>query len=200
MLGTLVGDLILTGDYTSNSVLAMALVEALENDMKYKDAIKMYMDKYQSIEYPNFVWEGEPTDVNFVNFISPIGFMYDNEFDIVENIKEIARVNKDINMINVAIYMSLIILYVRKGISKDEIYRQLCIELKYIETPENIKDIFNNALYTLYHVEDYEQAIIRSKKDEVPVISPMAEAFYGIPEYLIENKKVPNEFIKKLRR
>ena len=200
MYGVIIGDLILNGKCTSNTVLTVAIADAIKNNIKYSEAIKMYIERYKDITYSDFEWKGKLTDVNFLNFVSPIGFICNNEFDIAQNIKKIAKLNRNIDMINIASYMSLIILYIRKGISMEEIYRQLCIDLKYIESPISIKDTFSNVLYNLYNATYYEQTIIKSHKEEVPIISPMAEALFGIPDYLKENKEVPSEFVKALRR
>lgn len=199
MYGAILGDFIVNKKCTSNTVLTVAVMKAIINKIEYKESIEEYISKYD-FEHPNLEWNDEPSNVNILNFISPIGYMFDNEFDIVENIRKLAVLNKSVDMINSAIYMSLIILYARKGISKEVICRQLDLKLHYIEEPISVQDNFTNILYTLFNANHFEEAIGNSSIENISIISPMAEALYGIPDYLKENNNIPNEFIKVLRR
>jgi len=142
--------------------------------------------------------------------ISPGGFMFDSEKDVIENsrLATIPSHNSE-EAIEAATKIALIIFYLRKGLPKEEIYKKLKIELKYKPFEKfnvTCRETIDNCLYVFYHSTGFEDAIRKSlylggdTDTNACIVGSMAEAEYGISDDLIEavNKKLPIEFKKVL--
>lgn len=110
-----------------------------------------------------------------------------------------------------AIIVSLIIFYLRNGLSKEEIYNKLNLNINYIPFTKfntTCKETLNNCLYAFYNSNSFEDAIRRTllmggdTDTNCAIVGSIAEALYGIDESLIEkaNNKFPNNFVKILNR
>lgn len=150
--------------------------------------------------------------------IAPIGFLF-NSLEEVEENSELATIpsHNSEKAIRASKIVSSVIYLARTGSSKTEIIRFLKdrynINLEY-----NLKELQNTylfdatcnvleiCLYILFISNDYESAIrnaisIGGDTDTIAcIVGGMAEALYGVPQYLIEmaKTKLPNEFSKLL--
>lgn len=213
--------------YSDDTILTIAIADAILNDKDYNKYIRYYIQKYSSYR-PNFEpyfkttfspnlmkWSsrdlvGQSTGNGAMMRISPVGFMFDSEKEVIENAKlaTIPSHNSE-EAINAATQIALIIFYLRKGLSKEEIYSKLKIELKYMPFKKfnvTCNETIDNCLYVFYHSTGFEDAIIKTlylggdTDTNACIVGSMAEAAYGIDDDLIDivNKKIPSEFKKVL--
>ena len=213
--------------YSDDTILTIAIADAILNDRDYEKYLRYYIKKYSSYRpdfepyfkttfSPNLMkWSisdivGQSAGNGAMMRISPIGFMFDSEKEVIENAKlaTIPSHNSE-EAINAATKIALIIFYLRKGLSKEEIYSKLKIELKYEPFKKfNItcSETIDNCLYVFYHSTGFEDAIRKvlylggDTDTNACIVGSMAEAAYGINDDLIEivNKKIPSDFKKVL--
>ena len=150
--------------------------------------------------------------------IAPIGFLF-NSLEEVEENSELATIpsHNSERAIRASKIVSSVIYLARTGNSKTEIIKFLKdrynINLEYdleelqktylFDATCNVLEI---CLYILFISNDYESAIrnaisIGGDTDTIAcIVGGMAEALYGVPQYLIEmtKTKLPNEFNKLL--
>lgn len=144
--------------------------------------------------------------------ISPVGFMFNNEEDVIENAR-LATIpsHNSMEAVEAATKLALIIFYLRKGLSKEEVYNKLQIELKYepfCKFNTTCSETLDNCLYIFYNSTGFEDAIRKiiylggDTDTNVCIVGSMAEALYGIDDKLIEevNSKLPVEFKRVLSR
>lgn len=209
--------------YSDDTILTIAIADAILNDKDYEKYLRYYIKKYSSYRpdfepyfkttfSPNLMkWSisdvvGQSAGNGAMMRISPIGFMFDSEKEVVENAKfaTIPSHNSE-EAINAATKIALIIFYLRKGLSKNEIYSKLGIELKYKPFKKfnlTCGETIDNCLYVFYHSTGFEDAIRKAvymggdTDTNACIVGSMAEAAYGISDDLIEalNKKIPDEF------
>ena len=209
--------------YSDDTILTIAIADAILNDKDYEKYLRYYIKKYsayrpdfepyfKTIFSPNLMkWSisdgvGRSAGNGAMMRISPIGFMFDTEKEVVENAKlaTIPSHNSE-EAINAATKIALIIFYLRKGLSKDEIYSRLGIEPKYMPLKKfnlTCGETIDNCLYVFYHSIGFEDAIRKAvymggdTDTNACIVGSMAEAAYGINDDLIEalNKKIPDEF------
>lgn len=150
--------------------------------------------------------------------VAPIGFLYNSLAEVEEN-AELATIPSHNNerSIRAAKIVSSVIYLARTGSSKTEIIdflkNRYNINLEYnLEELQRTYlfdatcDILEICLYILLSSNDYETAIrnaisIGGDTDTIAcIVGGMAEALYGVPQYLIElaKNKLPNEFNKLL--
>lgn len=213
--------------YSDDTILTIAIIDAILNDKNYEKYLKFYIKKYSSYR-PNFEpyfktafspsllkWAngdfiGKSIGNGAIMRISPIGFMFDSEDEVIENARlaTIPSHNSE-EAICAAIKLALVIFYLRKGLSKEEIYDKLKIELKYSHFEKfnvTCNETIDNCLYAFYYSNSFEDAISRSiymggdTDTNACIVGSMAEALYGVSDELIEqvNKKIPYEFQKIL--
>ena len=105
--------------------------------------------------------------------------------------------------------IALIIYYSRKGYSKEEIFEMMNINPMYVPFSKfntTCEETIGNCLFALYNSNSFEDAIRKTllmggdTDTNCAIVGSMAEAIYGIGDELIEqtNKKIPEEFVKKL--
>ena len=215
--------------YSDDTILTIAILDAILNDKNYNKYLREYVNKYKDYK-PNFnsyfKSAFSPNLIKWSNIdkignshgngammrISPIGYMFDNERDVIENAKlaTIPSHNSDI-AIRCATTIALIIFYLRKGFSKEEIFNKMNIDVKYIPFSKfNItcEETIDNCLYTFYNSNSFEDAIKSTllmggdTDTNCAIVGSMAEALYGIDENLISkaNEKLPDEFVRILNK
>ena len=218
--------------YSDDTILTIAIADAILNDKDYEKYLKYYILKkldYRPDFKPYFKnpfssslleWAKEPargeTRASIGNGammrISPIGFLFNSEEDVIRE-SRLATIptHKSEEAIISAQTIALVIYYLRKGYSKESIYKLLNIELKTNEFKKfnsTCHETIDNCLYVLYHSTSFEDAIrtIISYGGDTDtnacIVGSMAEALYGVPSSLVEkaNKKIPEEYIKVLRK
>lgn len=139
--------------------------------------------------------------------ISPIGYMFDTEEDVLENAK-LATIpsHNSKEAITDASIVALIIYYARVGYDKEQIMNKLNIKLKYKPFEKfnaTCKDTINNCLFALFESNSFEESIKKvisfggDTDTNACIVGSMAEAMYGIESKLIEQakEKLPLEFI-----
>lgn len=152
--------------------------------------------------------------------IAPIGFLY-NSLEEVEKNSELATIPSHNSKIAIRAskVVSSVIYLARTGSSKSEIIEFLKdrynINLEYnLEELQNTYlfdstcNVLEICLYILFISNDYESAIrnaisIGGDTDTIAcIVGGMAEALYGVPQYLIEiaKTKLPNKFNKLLEK
>ena len=144
--------------------------------------------------------------------ISPIGYMFDSEEDIIRNVylATIPSHNSE-EAISSATVVALIIYYLRKGLSRDEIFKKLDIKIKYTPFTKFNTTCFetiDNCLYVLYNSISFKDAIKKAiymggdTDTNAAIVGSMAESLFGIDNDLINkaNNKIPLEFQKILKK
>lgn len=215
--------------YSDDTILTIAIADAILHDRDYAKYLKKYIHKYQNYQ-PDFTpyfktafspgiiaWakgtkEGTSCGNGAMMRISPIGFLFDNEKEVIENAK-LATIpsHNSKQAIDAAIKIALIIFYLRKGFSKEEIFKKLKLPICY-KPFENFNttcnETINNCLYTFYNANNFEDAIIKTIQmggdcdTNACIVGAMAEAAYGINDELINkvDEKLPAEFKDVLRK
>lgn len=135
-----------------------------------------------------------------------MGFMFDTEKEVIENAK-LATIpsHNSIEAIDSATKIALIIFYFRKGLSKEEVFNKLQIDVKYEPFKRfnvTCDETLNNCLYAFYNSISFEDAIKKviclggDTDTNACIVGSLAEALYGVTDELIEavNSKIPDEF------
>ena len=209
--------------YSDDTILTIAITDAILNNRDYDKYLRYYINKYKEYKpdfNPYFKTAFSPgiikwsTSNNIGNSIgngaimriSPIGYLFNNEEDIIRESKLATLPTHNSNQaITSATIVALIIYYLRKGITLKDIYTKLELNPIYKEfTKFNItcEETLNNCLYILYNSNSFEDAIIKTiymggdTDTNACIVGSMAEALYGINNELITkaNTKIPEEF------
>lgn len=215
--------------FSDDTILTIAVLDAILNDKDYEKYLKLYIDKYKNYK-PDFIpyfkssfspgtmkWnehniEGMSKGNGAMMRISPVGYMFDTEEEVIENAK-LATIpsHNSKEAIDSATIVVLMIFYFRNGMQKEEVFNKLGIIPTYKEfTKFNItcSETINNCMYALYKSNNFEEAISNTllmggdTDTNACIVGSIAESLYGIDDKLIEkvNNKIPNEFIKILRK
>lgn len=215
--------------YSDDTILTIAIADAILNGKDYEKYLRYYVKKYSSYK-PNFEpyfkrpfspqlvkWANSDLIGNSVGNgammrISPVGFMFDNEKDVIENAR-LATIpsHNSVEAINAATKIALIIFYFRQGLTKEEVYNKLQIELKYEPFKKfnvTCNETIDNCLYVLYNSTGFEDAIQKAvllggdTDTNACIVGSMAEALYGVNDELIQmaNIKLPDEFKRVLSK
>ncbi len=213
--------------YSDDTILTIAILDAILHDKDYDKYLRHYIKKYKDYKpsfspyfktsfSPKLIKWSESNDIGnsigngAMMRISPIGYMFDNEKEVIENAR-LATVpsHNSKESIDSATTIALIIFYLRKGYSKEEIFEYLNIELKYkpfTSFNTTCKQTIDNCLYVFYYSTSFEDAIRKTllmggdTDTNCAIVGSMAEALYDIDKELISkvNEKLPEEFIKLL--
>ena len=106
--------------------------------------------------------------------------------------------------------VALIIFYLRKGKTLEEVFKKLNLEIKYepfIKFNTTCYETLNNCLYALSKSNSFNEAIKNTllmggdTDTNCAIVGSMAEALYGIDSDLIEKakEKIPPSFVKTLK-
>ena len=215
--------------FSDDTILTIAVLDAILHDKDYEKYLRGYGNKFT--EYrpdftpyfktsfsPGFIkWlknerEGISTGNGAMMRISPVGYMFDTEEEVVENsrLATIPSHNSE-EAIKGAETVALIIFYARKGFSKEEIINKLNLELKY-EPFESFNSTcsqtVDNCLYALFTSSSFEESVQKvisyggDTDTNACIVGSMAEAMYGIDKELIKKakNKIPREFTQVLER
>ena len=215
--------------YSDDTILTIAIVDAILNDRNYEKYLRYYVQKYRSYK-PDFVpyfktafspslikWsDGDYIGTSIGNGammrISPVGYLFDTKEEVIINsrLATIPSHNSD-EAIDCATKVALIIFYLRKGLLLEEIYNKLDINVKFrpfTQFNTTCSETIDNCLYSLYISNSFEDAIRKvislggDTDTNACIVGSMAEALYGIDSELIKkaNSKLPDEFVKVLSR
>lgn len=215
--------------FSDDTILTIAVADAIMNGKDYDKYLRFYVKKYAEYR-PDFEpyfktsfspgmvkWskdsvEGKSTGNGAMMRISPVGFLFDTESDVIENARlaTIPSHNSE-EAIAAATKIALIIFYLRKGLSKEEVYKKLNIDLKFVPFTKfnaTCSTTIDNCLYAFYHSNSFEDAIRRTvalggdTDTNACIVGSMAEAEYGISDELIDvvNSKLPESFVRVLSK
>lgn len=212
------------GFYSDDTILTVAIANAIETDRDYENYLKMYGKKYEhyrpdfepyfrSSFSPGFIkWVNEQKDGNSIGNgammrISPVGYMFDSEKEVIENVILATKPSHNSEeAIECSKIIALIIYYSRQGWPKEEIIKKLDIKLQYKPFQRfntTCRETIDNCLYALFESKSFEESIKRvisfggDTDTNACIVGSMAEAMYGITPTLIEKAKgkIPRDFI-----
>ena len=215
--------------YSDDTILTIAILDAILNNKDYDYYLRKYIQEYSKYKpdfnpyfktsfSPNLIkWSksnviGTSHGNGAMMRISPVGYMFDSEKEVIENARFATIPSHNSNeAIDSATMVALIIYYSRKGYTKDEIFKMMNIDIKYIPFTKfnrTCEETIGNCLYALYDSNIFEDAIRKTllmggdTDTNSAIVGSIAEAMYGIESELIEkvNKKIPQKFVKILRR
>ena len=215
--------------YSDDTILTIAIMDAIMDDRDYDKYLRKYIDEYKNYK-PNFTpyfktsfspnlikWSksnviGNSHGNGAMMRISPVGFMFNSEKEVIENAK-LATIpsHNSKEAIESATLVARIIYYFRNGYTKEEVYKILNIDIKYIPFTKfntTCEETIGNCLYALYNSNSFEDAIYKAllmggdTDTNATIVGSMAEALYGIDNSLIEkvNNKIPDNFVKVLNK
>jgi len=215
--------------YSDDTILTIAILNAIMDDKNYDKYLRSYIKKYKdklpnvnpyfnTMFSPNLIkWSntnliGESHGNGAMMRISPVGYLFDSEEDVIRNAK-LATIpsHNSKEAIDCATKIALIIFYLRKGYTKEKIFKKLDIKLKYKPFEKfnlTCEETIDNCLYAFYNSNSFEESIFNTLKmggdtdTNSAIVGSLSEAAYGIDDLLIEevNKKIPNEFVKLLNK
>lgn len=215
--------------YSDDTILTMAILDVILNDKDYDKYLRKYIKDYSNYK-PNFTtyfensfspatlkwghsnYQGNSLGNGAMMRISPIGYLFDNEEEVIENAK-LATIpsHNSKEAIDCATKIALMIFYFRKGLSKEEVYNKLNIIPKCLPFKKfngTCKETIDNCLYVLYTSNSFEDALEKiislggDTDTNACIVGSVAQAMYGINDNLtsIALKRLPQEFVKILKK
>lgn len=216
--------------FSDDTILTVAVLDAINNgSLDYDLYLRKYIEKYKNYKpsfSPYFKSSFSPGLIkwsrdNVVGVskgngclmrVSPVGYMFNCEKDVISNatLATIPSHNTQESICS-AITISLIIFYLRKGMSITDIYKKLNLDVRYVPFEKfntTCKETIGNCLYALYNSTSFEDAISQTimmggdTDTNACIVGAMAEALYGIDSSLIDKakEKIPKEFVKVIDR
>lgn len=215
--------------YSDDTILTIAIIDAILNDKNYDYYLKKYIKKYSDykpdfspyfktafskniIDWSNKNEKGNSIGNGAIMRISPVGYLFNNEKEVVENaILATIPTHNSSQAIECAIIVSLIIYYFKNGLSKEKIYYKLNLNKEYkafLKFNSTCYETLDNCLYVIFNsnnfVESIEKAVFMGGDTDTnaAIVGAIAESIYGIPDELKKevNKKIPDEFVKILKK
>lgn len=215
--------------YSDDTILTIAILDAILNNQDYNKYIRAYIKKYSSYKpdfspyfnsafSPGLMKWSKGTEQGFscgngaMMRVSPVGYLFNTEEDVIKNarLSTIPSHNSE-EAIYSSTIIALMIYYFRNGLSKEEVYEKLNIKLKYKGFEKfntTCYETLSNCLYILYISKTFEEAMRLSllmggdTDTNCAIIGSVAEAMYGI-DLALKNKveeRLPEEFISVLKK
>ena len=215
--------------YSDDTILTIAILDAVKGDKNYDKYLRQYIDEFKEYK-PNFTpyfkssfspnlmkWSksnsiGTSHGNGAMMRISPIGYMFDNEKDIIEeSLMATKPSHNSQEAIKSATTIALMIYYFRKGYSKEEVYKIMNLNINYnpfTKFNTTCEETIGNCLYSLYISNNFEESIRNTllmggdTDTNCAIVGSLAEALYGIDENIINevNNKIPERFIRVLKK
>lgn len=215
--------------FSDDTILTMAIVEAVQTDMNYEEHLKKYGKLYRDYKpdikpyfngsfSPGFLkWcdtdeRGTSIGNGAMMRISPIGFSFDNEIDVKKNARLATVPSHDSKeAIVYSTLIALIIFYAKNKVPKDEILKKLNIKLKcesFKKFNTTCSQTFDNCVWSAFNSNSFEESIKKilsfggDTDTNACIVGSIAEALYGIDESLIIKAKqyIPTNFIGILEK
>lgn len=209
--------------FSDDTILTIAIADAILTNQNYEEKLKYWARKYENhkpnvtpyfekIFSPNFIkWVngtsiGNSCGNGAMMRISPIGYYFNNEKDIIENtILATKPSHNSEEAITHATTVALIIYYARNKLSKEEIINKLKLNIKKPHITKfnyTCKDTIDICLYSLFTANSFEESIKLSLSfggdtdTNACIVGSMAEAMFGIDDNLKKSalSKLPIEF------
>ncbi len=215
--------------FSDDTILTIAILEAVLDNKDYDYYLRKYIQEFKDYK-PSFKpYFNSPFSPRLIRWsetkgisdshgngammrISPIGYMFDSEMDVIENAR-LATIPSHYSQesIDSATTIALIIYYLRNGLSKEEIFKKMDLAIKYkpfTRFNTTCEETIGNCLYAFYNSNSFEDSIRKTllmggdTDTNAAIVGSMSEALYGIDDSLIEkaNKKIPEDFVKILSR
>ncbi len=215
--------------YSDDTILTIAILDAILHDCDYEKYLRTYIERYKEYK-PDFSpyfesafspgiikWSTSPErglsrGNGAMMRISPVGYMFETEKDVIDNARlaTIPSHNSE-EAIDAATKIALVILYLRKGFTKKEIFEGLRLNKEFkpfTKFNTTCEETMNNCLYAFYNSESFLDAISKTllmggdTDTNCCIVGSMAEAAFGIDKGLIAkaNEKIPEEFVKVLKK
>lgn len=209
--------------FSDDTILTIAVLEAFLTNKDYEQSLKKYALKY--LDYkpnyepyfqrpfsPGFIrWAkgnevGASTGNGAMMRISPVGYLSSSIEELQENaISATIPSHNTKEALYGAEIVAKIIFLARRGLKKEEILKELNINLEYKPfTKFNMtcQDTINNCLFALFTSNSYEEAVRKvisyggDTDTNACIVGSMAEALFGLEPSLIEiaTQKIPEEF------
>ena len=217
------------GFFSDDSILTVAILDAILQKKDYEESLKKYGKDF--IDYkpdfspyfktsfsPGFIkwvngnYQGTSTGNGAMMRISPVGYLFDTEEDVVKNAYlATSPSHNSKEAIDSATIIAMIIFLSRKGYSKEEIIKKLNIDLKYKDFTKfntTCQETLDNCLYAFFTSNSFDESIKKvisyggDTDTNACIVGSMSEAMYGLDENLIQevNKKIPQSFVKTLKK
>lgn len=215
--------------FSDDTILTIAILDALEHDKDYEKYLKLYGNRYfnykpyfkpyfKSTFSPGFTkWlsgvnEGKSIGNGAMMRIGPVGYIFNSEEKVIENsrLATIPSHNSE-EAVKCSQIIALIIYYAKNGLDKQQIINKLNINLCY--TPfqkfnSTCNETLGNCLYALFTSNSFEESIRKvlsyggDTDTNACIVGSMAEAMFGINPKLISKAKlkIPTEFIEVLNK
>ena len=214
--------------YSDDTILTVAIVGAIKNNKDYNYYLRKYIKEYENYKpafEPHFKTTFSPNLINWSKSnlvglskgngammrISGVGYLFDTEKEVKKNalLATIPSHNTE-EAIECATMVALIIFYLRKGKTLEEVFKKLNLEIKYEPFRKfntTCYETLNNCLYILSISNSFNEAIKNTllmggdTDTNCAIVGSMAEALYGIDSDLIEKakEKIPPNFVKTLK-
>lgn len=211
------------GFYSDDTILTIAVIDAILNDMNYEYYLKMYARNYFSYKpsfapyfkstfspgftkWANGIGAGESIGNGAMMRVSGVGYLFDNEEEVIRNARLVTVTSHNTEeAIQGATVVALIIYFARKGLGKEEIIKRLGLIYDYIPFKNfntTCVETMNNCLYALFNSNSFNEALRRvisyggDTDTNACIVGAMAEALYGVDDELIlrARKMIPAEF------
>lgn len=214
--------------FSDDTILTIAIADAIVNGRDYGEKLKEYGLKYlkyipvspyfDEMFSPGFSnWlkgkgEGNSKGDGAMMRVSPIGFLFDSEEDVIKNayLATVPSHNSE-EAISASRTIALVILYARQGLSKNEIIKKLNLKIKKPKLKQfgyTCSRAIGLCLYAAFTADSFEESIKLARSfgggtdTNACITGAMAEALYGIDnkyrDFVFEN--LPKEFTDILRK
>lgn len=215
--------------FSDDTILTIAISDAILNNVDYETKLKEYAIEYgnkipkdipyfKSMFSPGFTkwaksnFQGESTGNGAMMRISPVGYLFNTEEDVIINAK-LATIpsHNSKDAIESATTVALIIFYARLGLSKQDIIDKLNLKIKKPKITKfnyTCADTIDLCLYSLFNSNSFEESIRLAisfggdTDTNACIVGSMAEAMFGIDENLKKQalSKIPKKFIDILNK
>lgn len=215
--------------FSDDTILTIAVADAILSNSDYGKKLKEYGKKYMNAIPKNLPYFKNMFSQGFTNWlegdfigeskgngammrVSPVGYLFDNEKDVITNAKLATMPSHNTQeAIGCATMIALIIFYARQGLSKDEIKDKLDINIKKPEIKTFNYTCLNTidlCLYSLFKGNSFEECLRIALSfggdtdTNACIVGSMAEAFYGINSNLKNTalSLIPKEFVEIINR
>ena len=215
--------------YSDDTIETIAIIDAIINNKDYGETLKEYIlenENYRPKFSPYFKTSFSPNTIKWANGtgksdsigngammrISPVGYLFDKENEIIENAKLVTIPSHNSQeAIECATTIALMIYYFRNGLSKEEVYKKLKLNIKYIPFTKfntTCRETINNCLYAIYHSNSFEDSIRKvllmggDTDTNACIVGSVTEAIYGMTEEqrILAQKNLPVKYTKILKK
>ena len=215
--------------YSDDTIETIAIMDAIINKKDYGETLKEYILKYESYRpnfQPYFKTAFSPGTIKWAKGmgrndsigngalmrISPVGYLFDSEEDVIENAKLATIPSHNSNeAIECSTTVALMIYYFRKGLTKEEVFKNLNIYAEYkpfIRFNTTCYTTLNNCLWAIYNSDSFEDSIRKAlymggdTDTNACIVGSVSESLYGMTEEetYFAKRDLPEEFVKVLNK